>query len=178
MQAPLADLHGVDWVFAYGSLIWDPDFDFQRAEPGRLHGLHRAFCIQSRRYRGTPEAPGVVLGLDRGGSCTGLVYQFRPATRAESLHRLFAREMPDEVYRAARVQVRPAGGQTVTALTFVANHRSPAYARLDEAEILRRLRECCGARGRNRDYAVNTMLALRDRGIRDGRIESLVGRLE
>jgi cation transport regulator ChaC len=86
--------------------------------------------------------------------------------------------MPDEVYRPARVQVRPADGPAVTALTFVANHRSPAYARLEEGEILRRLRDCSGERGRNRDYAVNTMHALRDRGIRDGRIESLVGRLE
>ncbi len=63
------------WVFAYGSLMWNPGFAVRETRPARLHGFHRAFCIYSEHYRGTPEKPGLILGLLAGGSCRGLAHR-------------------------------------------------------------------------------------------------------
>src|SRR5260370_7544125 len=86
------------WVFAYGSLMWNPEIAFAEARPGFLHGYHRSFCLYSRDYRGTPERPGLVLGLDRGGSCRGIVYRLPPDRVGETLDRIWAREMTAQVY--------------------------------------------------------------------------------
>ena len=76
------------WVFAYGSLIWDPGFPFEEARPALLRGYHRAFCLYSTRYRGTPERPGLVLGLDRGGACRGVAFRVPGRHAAEVLRYL------------------------------------------------------------------------------------------
>ena len=81
------------WIFAYGSLIWDPEFCYAEAEPALLRGYHRSFCVYSYDYRGTPDRPGLVLGLDRGGSCRGIVFRLPPETLAEAINRLWLREM-------------------------------------------------------------------------------------
>ncbi|MBN9461322.1 MAG: gamma-glutamylcyclotransferase [Burkholderiales bacterium] len=169
-----------DWVFGYGSLIWNPEIDFEHAALARLHGYHRAFCIASLHYRGTPERPGVVLGLDRGGSCIGVVFRLRAETRTASIRHLYEREMPDwqeRVYRPLVVEVRMPCGRLVPALTFVADRRQPSYRRLTDEEILARLEGCSGLRGANRDYAVNTWHALEARGVHDARLARLVRRL-
>jgi len=166
-----------DWVFGYGSLIWNPEFDFSRAELGRVHGYHRAFCITSVQYRGTPQSPGVVLGLERGGSCVGVAYHLVHASRQDSLERLYEREMLDEVYVPTVATVTLADGQRVRALTFVANRASQAYQPLSEPEILARLATSCGQRGPNREYAINTHQSLRARGVHDARLARLVGSL-
>lgn len=169
-----------DWVFGYGSLIWNPEIDFEHAALARLHGYHRAFCIESHHYRGTPERPGVVLGLDRGGSCIGVVFRLRPRTRSAAIRHLYAREMPDwqePVYRPMVVEVRMPCGRLVPALTFVADRERPAYRRLSDEEILQRLHACAGLRGANRDYAINTLHALEARGVHDPRLARLVKRL-
>ena len=176
-RAPIVDLRPesqpAEWVFAYGSLIWSPEFDHDLAQPARLHGYHRAFCIGSVHYRGTPEAPGVVLGLDRGGSCAGVAFHLRGEGRRESLGRLHAREMLGGVYRPVVAAVTLRDGRRVRALTFVADRASPDYLRLDDDETLRRLRNCTGSRGANRDYALETWRALGDHGIRDGGLARL-----
>ncbi|HVL57918.1 MAG TPA: gamma-glutamylcyclotransferase [Burkholderiaceae bacterium] len=154
-----------DWVFGYGSLIWDPGFEAEEALLGRLHGYHRAFCIRSTRYRGTPESPGVVLGLDRGGSCTGMAFRLPAATRRQTIRMLYEREMPNRVYVPKRLAVTLVDGRDVQALAFVANRASHAYERLSDDEILRRLNGCCGLRGENRDYAINTWRALTGHGV-------------
>ncbi len=106
----MLQMHDIDcdWVFAYGSLIWSPDIEFAERRAAKLYGYHRAFCISSTRYRGTAEKPGAVLGLDRGGSCTGVAYRFKSSSRQLALTELFRREMPDpksSVYRPNIVQL-------------------------------------------------------------------------
>jgi cation transport protein ChaC len=163
-------------VFAYGSLIWNPEFDFEHVQRATLWGFHRAFCIRSTRHRGTPAQPGVVLGLDRGGSCVGLVYRLRPATQAEALGRLFAREVPSEserVYLPRIVNICLECGTPARALSFIADRQSPGYARLSDDEVVQRLSCCEGARGPNRDYAINTWRALEARGFVDRRLRRI-----
>ena len=98
------------WLFAYGSLMWNPEFAFAEARPALLYGYHRRFCLYSRDYRGTPERPGLVLGLDRGGSCHGIAYRVAPVGAAAALDRVWAREMTGQVYDMRRVAVRTAAG--------------------------------------------------------------------
>jgi cation transport protein ChaC len=171
------DLLLADWVFGYGSLIWSPEIDYSRAELGRVHGYHRAFCIGSTHYRGTPEAPGVVLGLERGGSCVGMAYRLHHVSRRRAIERLYEREMTDHVYVPTLACVTLTSGRQVRALTFVANRASDAYVRLTEHEILARLGSCSGQRGANRDYAINTWRSLQEHGVHDARLTRLAHQL-
>ncbi len=195
-----------DWVFAYGSLIWSPDIEFAERRAAKLYGYHRAFCISSTRYRGTAERPGAVLGLDRGGSCMGVAYRFKPSARKAALGELFRREMPDpksSVYRpnivrlvlgetCASSQYSPSGellgepglavaplavGEKVQALTFLADRKLPSYIQLDLDQLVARLACCDGERGPNRDYAINTWKSLRELGFKDRKLSKVVERL-
>lgn len=154
-----------DWIFGYGSLIWDPGFDAVEQQLGQVHGYHRTFCIRSTRYRGTPERPGVVLGLDRGGSCIGMAFRIPPEARRPTVEALYAREMTGGVYVPRMLSVVLRGNRRVQALAFVANRSSPSYERLTDDEILGRLAGCCGQRGRNLDYALRTMRSLAEHGV-------------
>jgi len=167
-----------DWVFGYGSLIWDPGFSHTETSLARVHGWHRAFCIHSTLYRGTPDAPGIVLGLDRGGCVDGVVFRLDPSTRREAIDYLYAREMPNRVYQARVVEARLIDGRVARALTFVADRHNASYVRLTEDEVVRRLLCCCGERGPNRDYAINTWEALARLGVHDDGLGSLVARLK
>jgi cation transport protein ChaC len=177
-DAPLCvpDLE-VDWVFGYGSLIWDPGFAHSESSLARVHGWHRAFCVHSTLYRGTPSAPGIVLGLDRGGCVDGLAFRFEPASKKRALEYLYAREMPNRVYRARVVEARLVDGRVVQALTFVADRNAASYVRLSADEVVERLWSCCGERGPNRDYAINTWTALAKLGVHDDGLGALVARL-
>ena len=166
------------WVFAYGSLIWHPDFEYAEKHRVRIHGYHRAFCINSTRYRGTPDAPGVVLGLDRGGSCHGVVYRIRPGEEEPVVEALYQREMPNHVYTPRLLPVRLADGRNVEAITFVARRDHPSYLRISRDEVLRRLSSCRGGRGHNREYAINTWHALREWGIEDTGLGVIARELE
>lgn len=166
-----------DWIFGYGSLIWNPEVDFSHSALGRVHGYHRSFCIHSTLYRGTPDEPGVVLGLMRGGSCVGVAFRLADATRRDSIERLYAREMLNSVYVPTLAMVKLSDGRQVRALTFVANPASASFRRLTEAEILTRLARARGQRGLNSDYAINTHQSLRERGVHDTRLSRLVARL-
>lgn len=167
-----------DWVFGYGSLIWDPDFEHEERALARVRGWHRAFCIASTMYRGTPRQPGVVLGLARGGSVVGMAFRLRPATRDAALLKLYEREMPTRVYRPRLVRAHLEDGRRVRALAFVADTASPHHLRLPEDEVVERLLRCAGERGPNREYAINTWHALSGLGVSDARLARLVRRIE
>ena len=175
---PIAARPLPDWVFGYGSLIWNPGFDHLEARLAQVHGYHRTFCIRSTRYRGTPEQPGVVLGLDRGGSCIGMAFRLRPESRRAAVEALFEREMTGGVYEARLLSAVLGDGQRVRALAFIANHRSPSYERLSDEEIVRRLTSCCGQRGRNREYAVRTWHSLAEHGVHCPHLARIGRRLE
>jgi glutathione-specific gamma-glutamylcyclotransferase len=166
------------WVFAYGSLMWNPEIAFAEARPGFLHGYHRSFCLYSRDYRGTPERPGLVLGLDRGGSCRGIVYRLPPDRVGETLDRIWAREMTGQVYRMRRVAVRTPHG-AVAAHTCVVRRASQDYAgRLSPDEAAEVLATAAGGRGSGREYLANTVRHLQELGIRDGSLHRIAALVE
>lgn len=154
-----------DWVFGYGSLIWNPGFAFSESRLAQVHGYHRTFCIRSTLYRGTPERPGVVLGLDRGGSCVGMAFRLCTDSAREAIDALYEREMTGGVYVARQLAAVLADGRRVSALAFVANRASPAYERLTDEQIVERLASCCGQRGQNREYALRTWRSLSEHGV-------------
>ncbi len=165
------------WVFGYGSLMWDPGFPHVAAHPAVLVGYHRRFCLYSYRYRGTAEQPGLVLGLDRGGSCRGVVFQVPDHAVAATKAYLWERELDDYAYHPNLLRVRHPGG-TVRAQTFVVDRRAPQYAGgLDDASVAQRVAAGIGQRGRNRDYLENTLAHLRALGIVDRGLEQVAARV-
>lgn len=167
------------FVFAYGSLIWRPGFDHLGARPALLRGWHRRFCIWSRHYRGSPDAPGLVLGLDRGGSCHGVVFEVAPAQATAVLEYLDAREnlAGEIVYRRRLVRVTPLGGAPVEAVTYVADRTHAAYARPCLETVVATIAAGQGQAGSNREYLLNTLALLREWGMRDRGLEMLASRM-
>lgn len=164
------------WVFGYGSLIWDPGFAVAEAQVARLEGYHRSFCMWSIHYRGTPEAPGLVLALDAqpGAFCDGLALRATPGTEAETLATLRARELISYAYAEAFLPVTLADGRRVTATTYVINRDHGQYARgltlAQQADIIAR---SAGERGPNREYLLSTYHHLTKLGLQDPDMASL-----
>ncbi len=164
------------WVFGYGSLMWRPGFDYLERHQARIAGYHRAFCVYSHVHRGTPERPGLVLGLSPGGSCRGMIYRVDAAKADETVEYLRAREQVTEVYREARVAaLRLPDGQRITgALTYVVDPSHEQFAgRLDFETQVRLIARGVGQSGANPDYLEGTVMHLREMGIRDRGLESL-----
>ena len=144
------------WVFAYGSLIWNPAFHFVEQRLGRIHGYHRRFCLWTYLGRGTVECPGLMLGLDRGGSCQGLFYRIAADAVDEELTLIWRREMITAAYVPTWVQGRTEAGP-VRALTFTINHRHRRYTgKLEEPTVVAALAHAEGPIGRCADYLFNT----------------------
>lgn len=181
-MAPRENGEGPDrgrWIFGYGSLMWRPDFAFVETGKARLAGHHRSLCVYSHRYRGTPEAPGLVLGLDRGGSCVGLAFRVAPEAWADTLDAVRRREMVTGVYRETVVRVRLADGRGVPAVTYVADRSHAQYAgKLPRPAMLERVRHCAGSAGPNVDYVRNTHLHLRTLGIADPNLGWIVDAID
>ena len=168
------------WVFGYGSLMWRPGFDFVERVPARLIGLHRALCVYSFVHRGTPERPGLVLGLDRGGMCRGIAYRVAAAARAKTLAYLREREQVTTVYLEAmrRIELEEGARRQVNALCFIVDRSHAQYAgRLTLAECLHHVREGHGRSGANRDYVLETVHALEALGYRDSELHLIAERL-
>ena len=162
-------------VFAYGSLMWDPGFAFTERRLGVLRGYHRRFCIYSVHYRGTPEAPGLVFGLDHGGACRGRLFRVARAEAPAVLESLWVREMVTAVYKPKLLPVRADDGETVRACAFVVDRGHPQYCRgLDIVRSAALIRDGVGGRGRNIDYLVNTVEHLEALGITDHGLSQLL----
>ncbi|WP_026790732.1 gamma-glutamylcyclotransferase [Pleomorphomonas oryzae] len=166
------------WVFGYGSLMWNPGFPYLRAEQARMHGVRRALCVRSTHYRGTPDNPGLVFGLDRGGSCHGVAFEVAEADREAVIAYLRAREQISMVYHEVVRPARLQSGETIGALVYVANQTHEQYAGgLEFEEMLDIIRRSAGAMGPNVDYVMATLKRLQDMGIRDQALERVVAAL-
>lgn len=164
------------WVFGYGSLMWRPGFEFVEQVPARLIGEHRALCVYSFVHRGTPEKPGLVLGLDRGGACRGIAFRVRAKHRARTIAYLREREQVTSVYREAMRSVWLQSGtrQRISALTYVVDRGHVQYAgRLSLADQLRHVLQGHGQSGANREYVLATVRAIEAEGFRDAPLHQL-----
>lgn len=175
-----ATAQGDLWVFGYGSLMWQPGFDFIEQVPARLIGEHRALCVYSFFHRGNPEKPGLVLALDRGGACRGVAFRVAAERRAATVAYLRAREQVTSVYREVMrsVWLDNAARERVSALAYVVDRGHPQYAgRLSTAEQLRFVRQGHGQSGINRDYVLATVAAIEAQGCRDQPLHDLAAML-
>jgi glutathione-specific gamma-glutamylcyclotransferase len=166
------------WVFGYGSLMWHPGFDTPETMSARLHGWHRAFCIYSEHYRGTPEKPGLILGLLPGGACRGLAHRL-PSRSYDAVRRyLWSREIDnDGVYEETIRMIALADGRTVPALVYLADRAHRQFAgKLSLSKAVRLVRQGHGATGSSLTYVQNTVAHLREFGLRDHTLEQLVRR--
>src|SRR5712664_3903883 len=164
------------WVFGYGSLMWRPGFEFLEQVPARLIGEHRALCVYSFDHRGTPEKPGLVLGLDRGGACRGIAFRVAAQHHNHTVQYLRSREQTTNVYREVMrsVWLENEARQRVSALAYVVDRGHVQYAgRLSLAEQLRHVQQGHGQSGANREYVLSTVGAIEAEGFRDRQLHQL-----
>ncbi|TIV05984.1 MAG: gamma-glutamylcyclotransferase [Mesorhizobium sp.] len=159
------------WVFGYGSLIWRPGFAHVETRRARLHGYRRSLCVYSFVHRGTRERPGLVLGLDRGGSCIGLAFRVPGDLRNEVITYLRERELVTNVYRERMLSIRldsdgMNGGEIVPAVAYVVDRTHEQYAG-----------GAVGQSGKNEDYVLSTLEHLEALGIRDHWLEEVAKRI-
>jgi cation transport protein ChaC len=161
------------WVFAYGSLLWNPLFPVAEMRPATLRGMHRSFCLWSLATRGTPKAPGLVLGLERGGSCRGVALRLPAPLAIDELHLLWRREMVVGSYRPRWVRLQ-SDGKPLVALAFVVRPEHPQYVRkLEIGTLADVIGNACGAIGSSLDYLERTRVALVAHGIVDPYLETV-----
>jgi glutathione-specific gamma-glutamylcyclotransferase len=168
------------WVFGYGSLMWRPDFPFVERVEARLIGAHRALCVYSFVHRGTPERPGLVLGLDRGGACRGIAYRVAATERARTVAYLREREQVTSVYREVirPIRLKATPERQVPGLCYMIDRGHVQYAgRLTLEQQLHHVRQGHGQSGANRDYVIATVAALEELGFRETELHLLAERL-
>jgi cation transport protein ChaC len=175
------EIPAFEWVFGYGSLMWRPDFDFIEKRPAKLIGAHRALCVYSHVHRGSPEKPGLVLGLDRGGACRGIAFRVADKNREAIVRYLREREQVTSVYRET---VRPVllleGKENRSrALCYLVDRSHEQYAgHLPRERQLELVLQGNGRSGANPDYVLATVKELETLGIRDATLEWLAARLK
>lgn len=163
------------WVFGYGSLMWDPGMPFKENRGARLWGYHRGLCIYSHTYRGTPEKPGLVFGLDHGGSCTGRAFLVRAKDIDPVMTYLYEREMVNNVYRPVMGQVDIEKYGRQLALTFVADPTGIQYCSgISDLEAARLINQGIGPKGSSFDYVNETLKHMQEIGVRDHALERIV----
>ncbi|MBI1395687.1 MAG: gamma-glutamylcyclotransferase [Betaproteobacteria bacterium] len=176
LELALAQRQGRDpvWIFGYGSLIWSPLFHSVERRVARVHGYHRGFYLWSFINRGSPESPGLVLALDRGGSCTGVAYRLDESVLRDELALIWRREMIMSTYTPRWVSVSTAGGP-VRAIAFVINRDKPTYAgKLTDEQIVSVMLRARGHYGPCADYLTMTAESLAREGLPDRHLERLV----
>ena len=162
------------WIFGYASLMWRPGFDYLEKRRARLAGYHRSLCIASWRHRGTPERPGLVMGLDRGGACVGVAFRVPMADYEPVMGYLRQRELVNGVYKERLAKVVLSDGQGAQAITYVADRSHEQYAgRLDVDAAVEQVCGAVGGAGPNEDYVLNTVAHMRELGIRDSWFEAV-----
>ncbi|RAU24044.1 gamma-glutamylcyclotransferase [Paramagnetospirillum kuznetsovii] len=166
------------WVFAYGSLMWRPDFPHVEERPARLKGYRRAMCILSNHYRGTHERPGLVLGLDRGGSCLGRAFRVEDALADAVRQTLHDREMITGVYAPRFLPVTLDDGRRVAAWAFLARRDHDQYVADDLDRAVALIRQGVGQAGTSRDYLACTLDALAAMGVEDKALRRLLARVD
>ena len=174
---PLPD--GELWVFGYGSLMWDPGFAVAEAVPARLYGYHRRLCLWSVHYRGTAKRPGLVLGLDRGGSCNGMALRVAKKNISAASDYLRKREMINNAYRPTIKTAYLRGGDAVKTLTFISKQNHPQFAPpLTVADTVKIVQKATGKRGKNCDYVINTVKHLNEFKIKQTELHAVAARLK
>jgi len=157
------------WLFAYGSLIWKPEVEHVEIRRGTAYGWHRSFCFRIERFRGTKEQPGLMMSLDRGGQCQGVLFRLAPQNLEAQLGKLVRREMtvkpPNNLPRWISVQTEHG---PLRALAFVMNRQSRFYVgKLSAPEVADVLARACGHWGSGAEYLCNTVAHLEEHGIHD-----------
>lgn len=166
------------WVFGYGSLMWRPGFLYTKSESALLYGAHRSLCVYSHIHRGTPEQPGLVLGLDQGGTCRGMAFCVEEQHWPDTLSYLREREQATMVYKEATRKVHLANGETVSALSYLVDRDHTQYAgRLSLEKQLEIVTSSHGKSGPNSEYVLNTQEHLVSSGASDEALEWLCSRL-
>ncbi len=166
------------WVFGYGSLMWNPAFHYAERLPGTIYGWHRSFCLSAPVGRGSEDRPGLMLALDRGGSCRGFAFRIVPDEVKSETRILWRREMISGGYVPRWVHART-GTRTIRALTFTANRQHPRYVgRLPLNDAVRALATAEGPLGRARDYLHNTVVHMDELGVADGHLHRLLDLVE
>ncbi len=181
MEAAGVHERGDLWVFGYGSLMWRPGFDALERVPAKLIGMHRALCVYSFVHRGTPEKPGLVMGLDRGGMCRGIAYRVAAAKREETIVYLREREQVTSVYLETirRIALEDETRRQVRALCYAVDRGHVQYAgRLSVDESVHYVRQGHGRSGNNRDYVIETVRALEALGYRETELHLVAERLK
>ena len=177
-DAAAADPDGSLWVFGYGSLMWRPGFAYARRHKALLRGWRRSLCVLSHVYRGSPERPGLVLGLDRGGACPGVAFKVDAALREMTICYLREREQVTAVYLERVAPVTLESGDRVLAMTYIADRLHDQYAgRLDREAMLEYVRAGKGKSGDNAEYILETNDHLLALGVRDPDLEWLSAKL-
>lgn len=163
------------WIFGYGSLMWRPGFAFAESEPALIKGVHRKLCVMSHVHRGTPEMPGLVLGLDRGGSCHGMAFRIAPERWDGTLAYLRSREQVTMVYLERHKPIRLlSSGRSARAVTYVVDRAHKQYAgKMDAATVIGHVRQGQGISGACIDYVLNTVAHLREMNIHDEHLERI-----
>lgn len=167
------------WVFGYGSLMWRPGFSYVRRETALLYGAHRSLCVYSHVHRGTPEKPGLVLGLDRGGTCKGIAFAVEPENWQSTLDYLREREQVTMVYKEVTRTIRLANGESVPAVSYMVDRDHQQYAgKLALDDQLSFVKSSHGKSGPNADYVINTQAHLAETGASDPALAWLTRQLE
>lgn len=167
------------WIFGYGSLIWHAGFAYTERHLATVRGYHRSLCIYSHVHRGTPDRPGLVLGLDRGGSCRGVAFRVAAAHGNSTLAYLRDRELVTDVYLELVVPVMLIDGRRVRATTFVVDRHHSQYAgRLSRNQLLTHVRQGVGKSGPNPEYVRSTHEHMCAVGLDDPDLAWLVAQLK
>lgn len=165
------------WVFGYGSLIWNPAFHFVEKRTARIHGYHRRFCLWTHMGRGSAEKPGLMLALENGGACRGVIFRIAEQAVETELDILWRREMFTGAYRPTWVTAHSAG-ERIPAITFVINRGNGRYAgRLSDDTVARHIATAAGPMGHCCDYLFETVKHLAELGIRDPHLDAMANKV-